>query len=108
MRPRVFCGAAVTLQAVLDLTDGGVRRRLGFTLAELLDEDWLAIQDAGDESWTQAIGRGAYVAGFEAVLAPSARDRPRGKNLVVFPERIRAGSKIELLGQGELPAHPGG
>jgi len=107
VRPRIFCGAAVQLQAVLALTDRGIRRRLGFTLEELLDEDWVTIQDEGDESWTQAIGRGAHLAGFEAVLAPSARDRPDGRNLIIFPERIRAGSKVEILGKNELPPHPG-
>lgn len=106
IRPRVFCGAAVRLQAVLDLSDRGTRRRLGFTLEELLDEDWRTIQDEGDESWTQAIGRGAHGARFEAVLAPSARDRPDGRNLIIFPERIRAGSKVEILGESELPPHP--
>jgi RES domain-containing protein len=106
IRPRVFAGARVRLRAVLDLTDASIRRRLGFTLAELLDEDWQGIQDEGDESWTQAIGRGVYVAGFEGLLAPSARDRPNGENIVVFPDNLRPGSRIEILGEDELPPHP--
>jgi RES domain-containing protein len=106
IRPRVFCGASVQLQVVLDLTDRGIRRRLGFTLQELVNEDWLAIQEEGDESWTQAIGRGASVVGFEAVLAPSVRDRPAGRNLIVFPDRLRADSELEILGKSELPRHP--
>ena len=52
IRPRVFAGAKARLQAMLDLTDPGIRRRLDFTLKELLDEDWLGIQEEGDESWT--------------------------------------------------------
>ena len=42
-------GRRCTLQALLDLTDASIRRRIGFTLAELLDEDWQTIQDEGDE-----------------------------------------------------------
>jgi RES domain-containing protein len=106
IRPRVFCGAIVTLQIVLDLTDKNVRRILGFTLDELLDEDWLSIQQQGEESWTQAIGRGAYEAGFEGLLAPSARDRPTGVNVVIFPRNLRTGSKIDVLGRDDLPPHP--
>lgn len=106
IRPRAFCGAAVTLQSVLDLTDKDIRRVLGFTLAELVEEDWLAIQQEGDESWTQAIGRGALEAGFEGLLAPSARDRPDGVNLVVFSANLRRGSTIDIIGKEDLPAHP--
>jgi RES domain-containing protein len=106
IRPRVFCGAVVRLQAVLDLTERGIRRRIGFTLEELVEEDWLCIQEEGDESWTQAIGRGAHAAGFEGLLTPSARDRPQGKNLIIFPDRLRIGSFIEIQGKDELPAHP--
>jgi RES domain-containing protein len=106
VRPRVFCGADVVLQQLLDLTDIGIRKRLGFSLAEMLDEDWLAIQDEGDESWTQATGRGAHAAGFEGLLVPSARHRPQGVNVVVFPDNLRKNSTIRLLGAKELSKHP--
>lgn len=105
-RPRTFCGAQVTLQNVLDLSEKNIRRAIGFTVSELVDEDWLAIQQEGDESWTQAIGRGAFEARFEGLLVPSARDRPRGINLVVFPTNLRPGSKIDIIGKEDLPAHP--
>lgn len=59
IRPRVLAGAEITLQTVLDLTDRTSRRRLGFTLKQLVEEDWLGIQEEGEESWTQTIGRGA-------------------------------------------------
>ena len=106
IRPRAFCGAEVAVQSVLDLTDKSIRRVLGFTLAELVDEDWLAIQQEGDESWTQAIGRGAYEAGFEGLRVPSARDRPDGINLVFFSTNQRPGSKIDIIGKEDLPPHP--
>jgi len=106
IKPRVFAGAAVQLQRVLDLSSAGIRRRIGFSLAELLDEDWGAIQNQGDESWTQVIGRGCRNAGFEGIIAPSARDRPKGKNLIYFPDRLESGSHATLLGKGDLPPHP--
>lgn len=106
IRPRVFCGAEVQVRALLDMTDSGIRRRIGFTLAEILDEDWQTIQQEGDESWTQAVGRGAYEAGFEGLLVPSARHRPDGVNVVIFPDNVRDESTIVLLGKEDLPDHP--
>lgn len=108
VEPRVFCGARVRLSRVLDLTDGRIRRKLGFSLQNLVDEDWLGIQRAGDESWTQAIGRGAHADGFEGLLAPSAQDRPGGRNLVIFPDRLLSGSVVEPMGLEDLPPHPTG
>jgi len=105
IRPRVTAGATARLNAVLDLTDQNVRRKIGFTLAELVDEDWSGIQAAGDEAWTQAIGRGCREAGLEAILVPSAR-RNGGKNIVIFPDRLAAGSTLELLAADDLPPHP--
>jgi RES domain len=71
-----------------------------------VDEDWLGIQEEGDESWTQALGRGAYESGFEGLLAPSSQDRPDGVNVVIFPARMQAGSSLVLLGTDDLPPHP--
>lgn len=57
IRPRVMAGARLKLSHLLDLTDAKIRRKLGFRLSELTQEDWHAIQSGGEESWTQAIGR---------------------------------------------------
>lgn len=105
IRPRVFCGADVRVQALIDMTDSSIRRRLGLTLEEILDEDWQTIQREGDESWTQATGRGAYEAGFEGLLVPSARHRPDGVNVAIFPDNLRADSRIDILGKEDLPDH---
>lgn len=107
LRPRVFCGAKVRLYRVLDLTDPKVRGRLGFTLQELAGEDWHAIQREGRESWTQAIGRGVCERAFEGMIVPSARDQPRGRNLIVFPDKLLPASRLEIVGSEELPPHPG-
>lgn len=106
IRPRVVCGATVALSRLLDLTDARIRHEIGFSLNELLEEEWLALQQQGEESWTQAIGRGARAAGFEGLIAPSARDLPDGVNLVYFPEYLQAGSHVILLGADELPPAP--
>ena len=101
IRPRVTAGAEVSLVKILDLTDASVRRKLGFSREDLVDEDWRAIQAAGEESWTQAIGRGCYEAGFEGILVPSARNR-KGKNIVVFPKSLSKSSKLRMIAADEL------
>lgn len=104
IRPRVMAGAKVKVHRLLDLTDAKIRRKLGFKLCELTQEDWTAIQSAGEESWTQALGRGCRAAGFEGLLAPSARNR-LGKNLVVFPDKLDSDSSVDLIARDELPPH---
>ncbi len=106
LKPRVIAGANVNLHCLLDLTSANTRRKLGFTLAELLEEDWRAIQDTGQESWTQAIGRGSLLAGFEGLIVPSVRNRPSGKNLVYFPGHLSRASHVRLCGRKDLPPHP--
>jgi RES domain-containing protein len=100
--PRVTAGAKVKLEKVLDLTDSKILKKFGFTKKELVKEDWRALQKAGEESWTQAIGRGAYLARFEALIVSSAR-RNSGKNIVIFPKNVVATSTIDILGADQLP-----
>lgn len=105
IKPRVIAGIKFKLKRVLDLTDSRIRRKIGFSLDELLQEDWQAIQRSGVESWTQAIGRGSMLAGFEALLAPSAQDK-HGKNVIIFPTELQPHSYVKLLESKELPPHP--
>lgn len=105
IKPRVIAGMRVKLHRLLDLTDAKIRRKLGFRLDDLTEEDWAAIQSIGEESWTQAIGRGCREAGFEGLLAPSARHRV-GKNVVIFPDRLDSASLLDLIAPDELPPHP--
>lgn len=100
--PRVTAGAKATLGKVLDLTDQAVLSQIGFSPAELAEEKWRAIQAGGEESWTQAIGRGCQQAGFEALIAASAQNDD-GKNIVIFPKRLAKTSKIRILGADQLP-----
>ena len=95
IRPRVMAGATAKLSLLCDLTDKANRRRIRFTLEELLSEDWQGIQAAGEESWTQAIGRGCRTAGFEGLLVPSARNWD-GTNIVVFPDKLLPGHHLTI------------
>ncbi len=45
--PRVTAGAKVKLTKVFDLTDSTVRKSIGFTLRDLVEEDWRALQKMG-------------------------------------------------------------
>ncbi|TWT38871.1 RES family NAD+ phosphorylase [Blastopirellula retiformator] len=105
VRPRVMAGIQAKLRNVLDLTSTTTRRRIGFSLRELVEEDWQSLQSQGEESWTQAIGRGSRLAGFEAIRVPSARNK-QGANLVVFPDQLHPGSSLQILRPDEFPPHP--
>lgn len=101
IRPRVVAGAKVSLTRVLDLTDASIRRKLGFNRADLVEEDWRGIQASGEESWTQALGRGCFQSGFEGILVPSAR-RPKGKNIVMFPMNFSITSHLRMISSDDL------
>ena len=105
IKPRVMAGIELNVSTLLDLTDSGVRRKIEFSYTELVSEDWHAIQSEGDESWTQAIGRGAKEAGFEGLLVPSAQNR-RGENVVIYPENLLPKSVCKLMAKKDLPPHP--
>jgi hypothetical protein len=69
-------------------------------LEELLSEDWRKMNGGQKESRSQALGRA--VAGLgEGILAPS-RIRT-GKNLVIYPRSLKPESRIEVLGEADLP-----
>ena len=97
--PRMVVGIRVSLQAVLDLTNPpSVLHQLN--LEELLSEDWRKMNGEQKESRSQALGRIVAELG-EGILAPS-RIR-MGKNLVIYPRSLKAGSRIEVLGEADLP-----
>lgn len=87
----------VQLSKVLDLTSQRVRRALRITLADLRSQDWVS---SPDEALTQAIGRLAFEAGFEAILVPSAAGSP---NLNILPANLLPGSVLEIVNESELP-----
>jgi len=72
-RPRVFVAIQLKLQAVLDLTtaQAGATHRIEFK--QLAKENWQDLQNRGDESLSQAIGRTCWELRLEAILVPSFR-----------------------------------
>ena len=101
--PLAWIGFHVRAQAVLDLRDPAVRRKVGVPLRQIKEEPGRAIQNQGREALTQAIGRLARQAGFEGLLVPSAR-AAGGTNLVLFLEQLRPASVLDLHQGDQLPA----
>jgi RES domain-containing protein len=64
----------VRLTNLLDLTDAGVRKRLGVSLADITGDGY---------DVTQSIGVWAQARGFNGIIAPSARQNG-GVNIVAF------------------------
>jgi RES domain-containing protein len=94
--PLVVCAVLVEVSSLLDLTDGKTRRSLRVSLGRLLAVDWGGENRAGREAIGQALGRAAFDArGVEGLLVPSSTGEP-GANLVLFPERLRLGSRLEV------------
>ncbi|MBN1476744.1 RES family NAD+ phosphorylase [Candidatus Sumerlaeota bacterium] len=94
----------VNLSMVLDLRDSGVLKQLGVTTSQLRADRWREATDSGDESLCQAIGRAAFLAGFEGLITPSAEAEKSGDfNIVLVLENapessgkwfvLRGGSK---------------
>jgi RES domain-containing protein len=85
--PLVLVSCQANVRQILDLSDRRIRQLLGLSQNQLVTEPWRALQHAGREALTQAIGRLARKAGLEGLLTPSAA-RPRGMNLVLFRDRV--------------------
>jgi RES domain-containing protein len=94
--PRVLRSIDVRLLRAGDLTDGLVRRRLRATLADLVEEPWFERNGAGREALTQAVGRAAYQAGLDGLIAPSSQSRS-GFVLVVFPDLLKPGARCAAI-----------
>ena len=99
--PRMFVAIAVKLQTVLDLRIGDLRRRLQVSEERILTEDWRKEVREGREPITHRLGRAAHSGIWEALIVPSAADR-NGYNLLVFPDKLQAGSEVKVLGADKL------
>ncbi len=100
--PRVFVSVRCSFQALLDLTDGSIRQRLGVSLQRMIHEDWRQTNVAGRQAITQRIGRCAFEAGLEGILVPSAVDAT-GKNIVWFPSNLLPASEVAVQNADQLP-----
>jgi RES domain-containing protein len=81
---------AVKLAAVLDLTNPNVQKEMGIESSEITSDK------PADKEKLLKIADDARSQGFEAILALSARD-PRGKNLIVFPDKLKKSSSIRVI-----------
>ena len=95
--PYTAIGAEANFSRVLDLTNLGIRRALNVTLTVLRTSVW---NGTSQETLTQLIGRLAYQAGFEAILAPSAGG---GKNLNILRQNLQAASYVKIVNEDQLP-----
>ncbi len=91
------------LQCVLDLREPSVLEHLGLKIGQLI-EPWKLAQAEARPVLTQRIGSAARAVELEALLVPSARIET-GCTLVVFPDRLRIGSTIDLY-VGDEPTVP--
>ena len=100
--PRIFVAVHVSLNEVLNLTAGSVRKHLIVSRKRMVSTDWRKEQDKGREAVTQAIGSAAFEAGYEGLLVPSAATR-NGANLVVFRENLGKNSTLRSIDPDEMP-----
>jgi hypothetical protein len=84
----------VTLEAVADLTDPAEQRRIGASAQELTGK-WDQYKEP-ERAPTQQLGTALFeLPGLEGFLVPTAVPGIPGRNLVVFPEKLTARSRIE-------------
>ena len=95
--PMTTLSANVQLGKVLDLTDALVLQSLGVTLTDIRDAPW---NNPAGETLTQVIGRLAYEAGFEALLAPSGSG---DDNVNLFPANLQTISVLKIINEQDLP-----
>jgi RES domain-containing protein len=98
--PRVSVELHAQLSALLDLTR--LHKVIDSpTIQEMLSEDWEKLNARGNETLAQAFGRAIRDLNYEGLIAPSSRDQ-RGRNLIWFPDDLRASSHIEISGKEKL------
>jgi len=93
--PRVMLSLEYDLHDIVDLRAPTTLVSLGVTLDEL-KEPWKLAQAENRPVVTQRIGAAARAVDVEALLVPSARVAA-GSNLVVFPDRLRKKSSVNVF-----------
>jgi RES domain-containing protein len=106
--PVVLVGLDVSLVRVLDLTARPIQRSLGVSRQDMIGEPWEQLQRRGREALTQAIGKVAWASGLEGLLVPSAvPGLSSERNLVVFPDQLSLGSRVEIVHPEHLASRRG-
>jgi RES domain-containing protein len=101
--PRVMLSLDCDLHHVVELREPSVLKSLDLTIDDL-KQPWKLAQAENRPVLTQRIGSAARAADVEGLLVPSARV-DTGTNLVIFPDRLRKGSSVELY-VGDEPTIP--
>ncbi len=91
LAPRDLVSIQASLSKVLDLTDREILDQIGISKNGIV---------GNDISLCLEVSRLAHDAGFEAILAPSATKK--GPILVVFPDRLRLFSRLEVMGKKRI------
>jgi RES domain-containing protein len=99
--PKVMVAVWVEVEKVIDLTNPVLQKDFRESMTNLLAEDWRAVTARGDQSATQAIGRAAFASGLQGLLVRS-KPNPNGVNLAIYPTRLTARSRLEVLRPAEL------
>ncbi len=100
LQPRVVVSVRLKLNKILDFV---VHTALAdeLDLADVLEENWRLVNNGGDESLGQALGRAAHDLGIEGFIVPSAKIDD-GVNIAVLPEALGPHSHMEVVGEKEL------
>jgi RES domain-containing protein len=99
--PATVAEVRVSLDRVLDLTEGAVRNRLKVSLQTMKTTNWVSIQTGGGEAVTQALGRAAMSLGLGGLVFPSVRD-PNGRCLACFCDNV-PDDAVTISNVGRLP-----
>lgn len=99
--PSVHCTIEGRLSAIMDLTDPAVLLALGIT-QEDLESQWALASSSGAEPLTHQLGRLLFAAKRIEGAVVASVIATGGKNVVVFPERLGAGSWLRIQDPDEL------
>lgn len=99
--PRTFVAIEAKVQTLLDLRSGHIRRRLQVSEEQILTVDWRAEVHAGREPITQRLGRAAYAGPWEGLIVPSAA-KPKGHNLLLFPDKLGPDCVLKVVNADKL------
>ena len=100
--PRVLVALRLKAKRVLDLRSGSIRKTLRLSDGTIRKFDWRSENQKGREAITQAWGAAFGLAGFEALIVPSAADAS-GANVLVFPDILNAGSRFGVINEVKWP-----
>jgi RES domain-containing protein len=87
---------AVSIEAIIDLTDDAVRTKFGITGDDLVSPDWAACQRLAEQLRSETVGVWTY----------SAADTPDGRVLVVFLDRLSEVSELEVVSVSKMEPRP--